>query len=74
VDQYIVDVQVTMNDGALQKYKSVIDNGYDQKIEVYEKYLRAQIPELINHFMATNKVDKYFKCSETKFGTCCNKY
>jgi hypothetical protein len=71
VDQYIVDVQVEMNDGALKKYKSLIDNGYDKKFEVYEKYLRAQIPEQINHLMATDKVSKYFKCSETKYGTCC---
>ncbi|CAO2657798.1 Nn.00g070580.m01.CDS01 [Neocucurbitaria sp. VM-36] len=73
VDQYLDDVQVSINEGALQKYKTLIDNGYDKKFEVYEKYVRAQIPEQINNFMATEKVDKYFKCQETKFGTCCNK-
>ncbi|KAH9871192.1 hypothetical protein J1614_006768 [Plenodomus biglobosus] len=72
VDQYIIDVQVAMNEGALEKYKTVVENGYDKKFAIYEKYVRAQIPEQINNFMATGEVDKYFKCQETKFGTCCN--
>ncbi|KAF2819903.1 putative glycosyl hydrolase, family 18 [Ophiobolus disseminans] len=73
VDQYIADVEVAVHDGALEKYKTLVDNGYDKKFEIYEKFVRAQIPEQINNFMATDKVDKYFKCQETKFGTCCNK-
>lgn len=73
VNQYIVDVEIAVQEGALQKYKKLVDDGYDKKFEIYEKYVRAQIPDQINNFMATEKVDKYFKCQETKVGTCCNK-
>jgi hypothetical protein len=73
VDQYIVDVEIATQEGALQKYKKLVDEGYDKKFEIYEKFTRAQIPEQINNFMATEKVDKYFKCQEAKDAICCNK-
>jgi hypothetical protein len=72
VDKYIVDVQIAIQEGALQKYKTLVDSGYDKKFEIYEKFAKAQVPEQINNFMATDKVDKYFKCQEVKFGRCCN--
>jgi hypothetical protein len=72
VNQYLLDVQIMMFEGALKKYKDLVDKGYDKKFEVYEKFVEAQIPEQINNFMATDKVDKYFQCQETKYGTCCS--
>lgn len=71
MEQYIADVQIAVLDGALKKYKDLIDKGYDKKFEIYEKYVKAQIPDQINNFMATDKVDKYFKCAEYKSITCC---
>jgi hypothetical protein len=62
VDKYIVDDQIAIQEGALQKYKTLVDSGYDKKFEIYEKFAKAQVPEQINNFMATDKVDKYFKC------------
>lgn len=72
VDQYIVDVEIATQERALQQFKTLLDNGYDKKFETYEKFARRQIPEQINNFMATDKVDKYFKCQETRYGTCCS--
>ncbi|PVI08686.1 glycoside hydrolase family 18 protein [Periconia macrospinosa] len=72
MEQYIADVQVAILDGALKKYKSLVDSDYDKKFSIYEKYVKSQIPGQINNFMASDKVDKYFKCTDYKsVGTCC---
>ncbi|VBB80335.1 Putative Glycoside Hydrolase Family 18 [Podospora comata] len=72
LEQYIVDVQVAIFDGALKKYQKLIDDGYDKKFSVWEGYVKEQIPGQIKNFMATDKVDKYFKCGEMKTVTCCD--
>lgn len=33
---YIVDVQIAVFDGAIKKYKKLIDNGYDKKFSIWE--------------------------------------
>ncbi|KAH6625093.1 hypothetical protein C7974DRAFT_454971 [Boeremia exigua] len=72
VEQYMLDVEISNYEGALKKYKELMENDYDKKFKVYEKYSRDQIPEQINNFMATDKVDKYFNCKETRYVTCCS--
>ncbi|KAF6803218.1 glycoside hydrolase family 18 protein [Colletotrichum sojae] len=72
LEQYIVDVQVSVFDVALKKYKKLIEDGYDKKFSIWEGYIKEQIPAQIKNFMATDKVDKYFKCGETKTVVCCN--
>ncbi|KAF2730201.1 glycoside hydrolase [Polyplosphaeria fusca] len=72
MEQYIADVEIAIYDGALKKYQDLIDNGYDDKFKIYEGYVKEQIPAQIDNFMASDKVDKYFKCTEIKTsGTCC---
>ncbi|KAF2119736.1 hypothetical protein BDV96DRAFT_642744 [Lophiotrema nucula] len=71
VEQYLVDVQVAVLGAALKRYKDLVDNGYDKRFEVYEKNVKNQIPDQINNFMASDKVDKFFKCKETKKVVCC---
>jgi hypothetical protein len=70
--QYILDVQVAVFDASLSKYKDLIDDGYDKKFQIYEKYAKAQIPDQLDIFMASDKVDKYYKCYEVKHGACCD--
>ncbi|KAH6627470.1 hypothetical protein F5144DRAFT_613352 [Chaetomium tenue] len=65
IEQYLVDIQVGILEGSLRKYKDLIDDDYDNKFRVYEKYVKTQIPEQIDTFMVSDKVDKYFKCQET---------
>ncbi|TIC91656.1 Killer toxin subunits alpha/beta [Colletotrichum higginsianum] len=72
LEQYIVDVQIAVFGGALDKYKKLIDDGYDKKFSIWEGYIKEQIPGQIKNFMATDKVDKYFKCGEMKTVVCCN--
>ncbi|KAF2809813.1 putative glycosyl hydrolase, family 18 [Mytilinidion resinicola] len=72
VEQYLVDVQVAVLEAALKKYEDLIDRGYDKKFQIYEGFVKAQIPDQINNFMASDKVDKYFKCKETKRVVCCS--
>jgi hypothetical protein len=72
VDQHILDVQISMFDDTLKKCKDLVDKGYDKKLEFYEKFVQAQIPEQINNFMATDKVGQYFKCQETRYRNCCS--
>ncbi len=45
---------------SLTKYKDLMDQGYDDKFKVYERYTKEQIPAQINSFMASDKVDKCF--------------
>ncbi|CZS91648.1 uncharacterized protein RCO7_06969 [Rhynchosporium graminicola] len=72
LEQYLVDVQVAVFDGALQKYEKLINDGYDKKFSVWEGYIKAQIPAQLNNFMASDQVDKFFKCGEMKAVTCCD--
>ncbi|KAK2024007.1 family 18 glycosyl hydrolase [Colletotrichum zoysiae] len=72
LEQYIVDVQTAVFDESLKKYNNLIKDGYDNKFSIWEGYIKEQIPGQIKKFMATDKVDKYFKCGETKTVTCCN--
>jgi hypothetical protein len=72
MEQYITDVQISVLDGALKKYKDLVDKGYDDKFKTYAGYVKDQIPDQINNFMASDKVDKYFTCTDYKTqGTCC---
>jgi hypothetical protein len=57
-------VQVAIFETSLNKYKDLIRDDYDNKFKVYEKYIKAQIPEQMDKFMASSKVDKYFQCHE----------
>jgi hypothetical protein len=71
VEQYLFDIQIAVLEGALKKYKELPSNDYDGKFKTYEKSAKAQVPDQINNFMASDKVDKYFKCGETKDIICC---
>lgn len=58
VEQYILHVEIASFEGALKKYKDLVDKGYDKKFEIYEKFVASQIPDQINKFMVSDKVDK----------------
>ncbi|GKT41013.1 uncharacterized protein ColSpa_01194 [Colletotrichum spaethianum] len=60
LEKYIVDVQIAVSDGALKKYKKLIDNGYDKNPSIWEGYIKEQIPGQIKNFMATDKGGKCF--------------
>lgn len=44
VERYMFDVAISDYEGALNKYKTLLDNGYDKKFEVYAKYSRVRHP------------------------------
>jgi hypothetical protein len=44
VEQYALDVEISNYEGALKKYKDLVDNGYDKKFEVYEKFSKVRQP------------------------------
>ncbi|KAF1973227.1 putative glycosyl hydrolase, family 18 [Bimuria novae-zelandiae CBS 107.79] len=72
MEQYIAEVQNIIMKDALDKYKKLLDDGYDDKFSTYESYTKEQIPEQIDKFMASDEVDKYFTCQEYKWLQCCN--
>jgi hypothetical protein len=37
-----MDVQISNYEDALQKYKDLIDNGYDKKFDTYKKFVRVR--------------------------------
>ncbi|KAF4156615.1 hypothetical protein CNMCM6069_006513 [Aspergillus lentulus] len=77
MEQYIFNVEVAVMEAALEKYKDLVNNGYDEKYKIYEGYVdervQDQIEDQIDAFMGSGKADKYFKCTETKDVMCCSK-
>ncbi|GAQ05331.1 hypothetical protein ALT_2652 [Aspergillus lentulus] len=71
--QYIFNVEVAVMEAALEKYKDLVNNGYDEKFKIYEGYVDEQVQDQIDAFMGSGKADKYFKCTETKDVMCCSK-
>ena len=72
IHQYIADVQVATMENAINKYNDLMKNGYDHKFDIYSGYMKDQLPEQMATYMGDNRIDKYFKCKETKSVTCCN--
>ncbi|KAK3196417.1 hypothetical protein K4F52_000299 [Lecanicillium sp. MT-2017a] len=75
-EKYVAEVEVAIAEDALKKYDDLVDGGYDKKFEIYEKYVKQQVPDQVNAFMASDKVDKYFEyhpCS-SKQGCVSSKY
>ncbi|KAH7320966.1 putative glycosyl hydrolase, family 18 [Stachybotrys elegans] len=71
IDKYIYDAEIAVMQGALDKYKKLVDGGYDKKFRTYERYIQKQAPEQFQQFMNDNGKD-YFKCTETKIQICCS--
>lgn len=44
LEQYMLDVEISNYEGALKKYKDLMDNGYDKKFDVYAQYSRVRLP------------------------------
>lgn len=44
LEQYMFAVEISNYEDALNKYKKLMDNGYDKKFAVYEKYSRVRRP------------------------------
>jgi hypothetical protein len=44
VEQYMLDVEISNYEGALKKYKDLVDKGYDKKFEVYKRFSRVRQP------------------------------
>jgi hypothetical protein len=42
----------------LKTYLDLLDDGYDDKFSTYERYTKEQVPDQINSFMASDKVDE----------------
>ncbi|KAI1177579.1 glycoside hydrolase family 18 protein [Nemania sp. FL0916] len=72
MDQYIVDVLISIMNSALDKYEDLINGGYDDKFKIYSDYTIEQVPFQIDAFMGNGHADDFFKCEETGYRTCCN--
>ncbi|KAF1972056.1 glycoside hydrolase [Bimuria novae-zelandiae CBS 107.79] len=72
MEEYILQVELVVYKNALEKYKELIDDGYDGKFKTYERYVKEQIPLQVNNFMVSDKVDKYFTCKNYKCMACCD--
>jgi hypothetical protein len=72
MEQYIVDAQVATLETGLNNYTKLINNGYDEKFKVYERYAKNQVPDQVVSFMVSDKVDKYFTCTSYDYVTCCD--
>ncbi|KAJ3573148.1 hypothetical protein NPX13_g4807 [Xylaria arbuscula] len=71
IDKYIVNVEINIMKDALKKYDDLVNDDYDKKFQVYERYTIEQVPDQINAFMGDGHADNYFKCQETAYRKCC---
>ena len=71
MDQYIFDVQVAVYEASLKKYKKLLEDGYDKKFQIWEGYLKDQIPDQFADFMNSDKMLPYFECTEKGPFFCC---
>ena len=60
----MLDVEISNYEGALKKYKDLMDDGYDKKFGVYEKYSRVS-PYLFGMLLA--RTDPAFALTRTKY-------
>ncbi|OBT63787.1 hypothetical protein VE03_06980 [Pseudogymnoascus sp. 23342-1-I1] len=47
MEQYIVNAQVATLETGLNNYTKLINNGYDEKFKVYERYAKNQVPNQV---------------------------
>ncbi|KAL4903811.1 hypothetical protein BDW74DRAFT_185906 [Aspergillus multicolor] len=71
MNTYIVGAQQTTLDKALENYTSIVDDGYDAKFKVYNRYISELIPEELKSYMAAN-ASRYFTCTREKNIVCCD--
>ncbi|KAI6778523.1 uncharacterized protein J7T54_005047 [Emericellopsis cladophorae] len=71
MNRYIFALEIRIMEAALKKYKALLDNGYDDKFDVYAGYVQAQVPLQINAFIKERGND-YFDCKEYTKLKCCN--
>ncbi|KID93428.1 Glycoside hydrolase, subgroup, catalytic core, partial [Metarhizium majus ARSEF 297] len=71
IEQYITEVQVSIMREALKQYENILDKGYDNKFKTYERFVKDQVPLQIDAFMASDRVHRYFECTESRVFTCC---
>lgn len=64
VEQYMLDVEISNYEGALKEYKGLMDDGYDKKFGIYEKYSRMSA-YLFGMFAA--RTDPAFALARTKY-------
>ncbi|KAJ6789350.1 hypothetical protein PWT90_08759 [Aphanocladium album] len=57
---------------ALDRYKKLVDGGYDDKFNYYSNYIKMLVPMQIDEFMASGKADDYFTCQGTMYGYHCS--
>ena len=60
----MLDVEISNYEGALKKYKDLMDDGYDKKFGVYEKYSRVS-PYLFR--MLAARTDPGFALTRIKY-------
>ncbi|KAK3324791.1 hypothetical protein B0T19DRAFT_477630 [Cercophora scortea] len=69
-DKYVVDIEMRTLNTALDKYTSVVKDGYDSKFAIYEKVVRQAVPGQIDAFMRGAQASGFFSCVNRKI-VCC---
>lgn len=71
VNIYIIQVQSKDFNAALEKYQHLLDDGYDGKFSIYERYVRGAVPEQIDAYM-TAHADDHWSCTKEVEVKCCS--
>ncbi|KAL6229345.1 hypothetical protein BDW75DRAFT_245821 [Aspergillus navahoensis] len=70
MNTYIVGVQQAILNESLADYTDIINDGYDDKTDIYSNYIKELVPEELKSYMAAN-ASHYFTCKTETYIQCC---
>ena len=71
LNQYLIEIESRILDKALSDYNAILKQGYDDKFQVYNKYVKEVVPTQLDDYMMKHASD-HFSCTETVYKKCCS--
>jgi chitinase len=70
INQYAISIESKTIKSVLEGYSAILNQGYDEKFQVYERYIRDLVPSQLGWYMAANASD-LFTCTIKRRVQCC---
>jgi hypothetical protein len=68
----VVGVEVKILQDSLASYQATINDGYDDKFNIYANHVKELVPLQIKAYMAGAQASDFFTCTTTGYITCCS--
>jgi len=70
INQYLIEIESRILDSTLHDYNEILKQGYDDKFQVYSKYIKELVPNQLDDYMMNHASD-HFSCTQTVYKKCC---